>query len=196
MAISGLLLVVILVALAFNIFGGDETATTTTVDSTTTTAPQVVENAAIPILRVDCDPQGLGSYACSNLTAGVGNEFQVNWETLEADEDTLSIRLYFSQAMTVSRIEWANISDDTRFLQNHRARGITIDTNNQVTSFSTTLEDTPGVQIINYAALNADYIDITVHSTHRSQVVDGNSWPELAIDEITVWGRPPNTAGG
>lgn len=189
MAISGLLLIVILVALAFNIFGGDETATTTTVELSTTTS-QVVENAVIPILDVECEPQGLGSYACSNLAAGQNSEFQVNWETLEAEEETLRIRIKFSQAMTVSRLEWINIADETRFLQNHRARGITIDADNQVTSVSTTLEDTRGGQIVNYVAINANYIDITVHSSHRSQVVNGNSFAELAIDEIVVWGRP------
>lgn len=191
LAISGLLLIVILVALAFNIFGGDETATTTTTLAETTTTA-AVEEEVIPILRAECDPPGLGSYSCSNLTAGIApnNEFQINWETLEQEEGTLNIRLLFSQAMTIRRIEWTNISDDTRFLQNHRARGITIDANNQPTPVNLTLEDSPGTQIINYVAINADYVDITVHSTHRSQVVDGNSWPELAIDEIVVWGRP------
>lgn len=196
LAISGLLLIVILVALAFNIFGGEQTATSTTVESSSTTSSPAQENAVIPILRPTCDPEGLGSYACTNLTGGTSDEFQVNWETLEADEETLQIRLDFSQAMTVSRIEWVNIAEETRFKQNHRARGITIDADNQVTSVSVTLEDTPGLQDVNYAALNANYIIITVHSTHRSQVIGGNSFPELAIDEITVWGRPFVPAGG
>jgi hypothetical protein len=195
LAISGLLLIVILVALAFNIFGGDETATTTTVETSTTTS-QVVENAIIPVLNVECEPQGLGSFACSNLAAGIGSEFQVNWEELEAAEETLQIRILFSQAMTVSRLEWVNIADETRFLQNHRARGITIDADNQVTSVNATLEDIRGSQIVNYVALNANYIDVTVYSTHRSQVVSGNSYPEMAIDEIVVWGRPYVAPGG
>lgn len=197
LAISGLLLVVILVALAFNMFSGDNTAgSSTTLASTSTSTPPVAENGPIEILRADCTPPGLGSFACSNLVSGEGTEFQVNWEELEAAEETLTIRLSFAQPMIVARIDWTNISDQNRFLQNHRAMGITIDGNNQLTPLSTNLEDVPGAQLINYAAIGADYIEITVHSTFRSQVVDDRTFPELAIDEIVVIGRPSGTAAG
>lgn len=197
LAISGLLLIVILVALAFNMFSGDGTAgTSSSVASTSTSVPPVVENAPIEILRADCTPPGLGSFSCSNLVSGEGTEFQVNWEELEAAEDTLTIRLSFAQPMIVARVDWTNITDQNRFLQNHRAMGITIDGNNQLTPLSTNLEDVPGTQLINYAAIGADYIEITVHSTFRSQVVDDRTFPELAIDEIVVIGRPSGTAAG
>lgn len=197
LAISGLLLVVILVALAFNMFSGDPTAgTTTTLASSTTSTPQVVENGPIEILRADCTPPGLGSFACSNLTTGEGTEFQVNWEELEAAEETLTIRLSFAQPMIVERIDWTNISDQNRFLQNHRAMGVTLEADTQLTPLSTNLEDVPGVQIINYAAIGANYIEITIHSTFRSQVVADQTFPELAIDEIVVIGRPSGTAAG
>lgn len=195
LAISGLLLIVILVALAFNIFGGDETASSTTTESTSTTSTQPLENTPIQILSVTCEPIGLGSYSCSNLTDGTNSEFQVNWEDLEADESPLKIRLNFSQAMTVQRIEWVNIADETRFRQNHRARGISLDAPDHI-SFSHNLDDTPGTQDFRYAALDADYIDITVHSTYRSQVEDNQSFPELAIAEIVVWGRPHISTSG
>src|SRR5690606_9496836 len=73
------LLVVILVALAVNLFGGDGTATSTTVPtSTTTTEPQVVENAPIQVLSVTCTQPGLGPYVCDNLINGEGSEYQGN----------------------------------------------------------------------------------------------------------------------
>jgi hypothetical protein len=190
LAISGLLLVVIVVALIFNVFGGEETATSTTdVVGTTTTGGQT-ENNPIEVIRVDCVPVGLGSYSCNNLIAGEGSEFQVNWEELEAAETPLVITLYFREPMTVSRIEWSNLTDQVRFNQNHRARGLLLNSDNQVAEWVTELQDTPGLQIIDYAALNATWIEITVTSTHRAQVTEGNVWSEIAIDEITVWGRP------
>lgn len=197
LAISALLLVVILVALAFNMFSGDGTAnSSTTLGSTTTSTPQVVENFPIEILRADCTPPGLGSFDCSNLTTGLGTEFQVNWEELEAVEETLTIRLSFAQPMIVERVDWSNIADQNRFLQNHRAMGITLDADNQLTPLSTNLEDSPGTQIITWAAINANYVEITVHSTYRSQVVEDRTFPELAIDEIVIIGRPSGTAAG
>jgi len=201
LAISGLLLVVILVALIFNVFGGEETASSTTLATSTSTSVVQTENNVIEVIRVDClsssgEPQGLGSLTCANLIAGEGSEFQTNWEELEAAEETLKIKLYFREPMTVSRIEWINIGNETRFRQNHRARGLLLNSDNQVAEWVTELDDTPGLQIIDYAALNATWIEITVNSTHRAQVVDGNFFSEIAIDEITVWGRPAIVSSG
>lgn len=195
LAISGLLLVVILVALAFNMFNDDGVASSTTnPGSTTTSSAPPAENAPIEILTATCSHPGLGSYVCDNLTAGPGSEFQVNWEDLEAAEETLTIRLAFAQPMNVERIDWTNIADQNRFLQNHRAMGVTFDADNQLLPLSTNLEDSPGTQIIQWAALNANYVEITVHSTYRSQVVQDTTFPELAIDEIVVIGRPAPTS--
>jgi hypothetical protein len=196
LAISGLLLVVILVALAFNLFGGENTASSTTVPAVSTTASAPTENSPIEVIRADCVPPGLGSFACSNLIAGEGSEFQVSWEALEAEQQTLKITLYFREPMTVSRIDWVNISNEVRFTQNHRARGLLLNSDNQVTEWVTELDDTPGLQVVDYAALNATWIEITITSTHRSEVTDGNVYPEIAIDEITVWGRPAITGTG
>jgi hypothetical protein len=188
--------VVILVALAFNLFGDDTTAASTTAPPGSTTSSVTTENSPIEVIRADCVPPGLGSFACSNLVGGEGSEFQVNFEELELQEQSLKITLYFREPMTVSRIEWVNISDETRFRQNHRARGLVLNSDNQVAEWVTELDDTPGLQVVDYAALNATWIEITVTSTHRSVVTSGNVFPEIAIDEITVWGRPAITASG
>ena len=42
----------------------------------------------------------------------------------------------------------------------------------------------------------ANYVEITVHSTYRSQVVGDQSFSELAIDEIQVIGRPYTAPAG
>lgn len=188
-AIAALLFGVIIIALLFNFLGNGETTATTTTLGTTTTSAQA-ENQPIPILRHDCDPPGLGSFVCENLSAGPASEFQVNWEELEANEETLTIRLHFAQAMTVNRIEWTNISDDDRFLQNHRARGISVQADRAIAPLLWQLTDTPDTQTFDFAAVGAHYIDFEVVSTWRSQLVGGNVWPDLAIAEIVVWGRP------
>ncbi|MFO7299947.1 MAG: hypothetical protein DIU67_007125 [Actinomycetes bacterium] len=196
LAISGLLLIVILIALAFNIFGGDETAsgstTSTTVTSTTGT---VVEPTRIDVLRVSCDPPGLGSLVCENLTKGTGSEYQVNWEELEQQEKPIKIRLDFAQPMTISRIDWTNIQDNDRFLQNYRAQGITLSADGNIVDMTYTLKDEPGTQSITWPALDANYVEITIHSAYRSEVVNGKVFTELAIDEIEIIARPSNPEG-
>ncbi|MFV1962309.1 MAG: hypothetical protein ACC658_10795 [Acidimicrobiia bacterium] len=192
LAISGLLFVVVVVALIFNFFSGDGTAAETTLGSTTTTQPTIIEPAVIDILDVECSPEGLGSFSCADLVSGSNAEYQVSWEELEAEEGNIIIKMIFRQPMIVTRIDWTNITDPVRFRQNYRARGLTIDAQGSLTQVPHELEDTPGIQIVNYAAVNANWIEITVQSAYQAEVVDGNVFRELAIDEITIWGRPAN----
>lgn len=192
LGISGLLFLVIVVALLFNIFGGEETAADTTVQSTTTTEQVINDPTQIEILDVECLPQGLGAFTCGNLTSGNSNEYQVNWEELSEAEGNIKIKLIFDRPMIVTRIDWSNIEDPTRFRQNYRARGLTIDAQGSLTQRPHELQDTPGTQTIDYAALNANWIEITVQSAYFAERVADNIFRELAIDEIVVWGRPAN----
>lgn len=196
LAISGLLFIVIVVALLFNVFGGDGTATDSTIAVTTTTQPNVIEPAPIEVLDVTCDPEGLGSFTCANLISDSNAEYQVNWEDIQAAEGNITIRLVFRQPMIVTRIDWSSIEDPSRFRQNYRARGLTIDAQGSLTEVPAELEDTPGLQNLNYAAVNANWIEITIQSAYQAEVVDGNVFRELAIAGITIWGRPANPTSG
>ena len=197
LAISGLLFVVVIAALVVNAFGGEEEAAAPTTAVPTTTAPVVLENEPIQILKVECTPPGLGSFACSNLISGSSAEYQMRWEEL-AEGETVTIKLFFSQPMIVTQILWKNIEDPVRFAQNYRARGLRIDAQGSLTELPFELEDIPGTQSIDYAAVNANWIQITVQTAFQAEVVNNQVFRELAIDEITVIGRPaiPTTEGG
>ncbi|MFQ5523992.1 MAG: zinc-ribbon domain-containing protein [Acidimicrobiia bacterium] len=197
LAISGLLFIVVVVALLFNAFGDNEEVAASTTAVAPTTAPEVLENEAIAILKAECTPPGLGSFACSNLFSGSSAEYQIRWEEL-AEGDTVKIKLFFSQPMVVTQILWKNIEDPVRFAQNYRARGLRIDAQGSLTEVPFELEDIPGTQAIDYAAVNANWIEITIQSAFQAEVVNNQVFRELAIDEITVIGRPaiPTTEGG
>lgn len=192
LAISGLLFVVIVVALGFNFFSGDPEATATTVPVTVTTQPAQTEPAKIDILDVQCSQEGLGNLTCDNLIDGTPAEYQVNWEEIEAAEDTVSIRLVFDRPMVVTRIDWSGIEDPDRFKQNYRARGLTVKADGSLTDVLIELEDTPGLQTENYATLNANFVDIVINSAWQAEVINGNVFREMAIAEIEIWGRPSN----
>jgi hypothetical protein len=194
LAISGLLLIVIVIAVIFNVFSGDPAASDTTVPASSTTVATVVEPAKIAILDVQCSQEGLGSFACENLIDGTPAEYQVNWEEIELAEETLTIRLVFDRPMVVTRIDWSGVSDPDRFRQNFRARGLTVDADGSLTEVLIELEDTPGLQTENYATLNANFVDITIQSAYQAEVVNGNVFREMAIAEIEIWGRPANAA--
>ncbi len=93
LAISGLLLGVILIALFFNIFTGDDPEASASTTTTTTTLPAPAELGPIEILEETCTPQGISGFICANLTSGTPDEYQVSWE--ENADQGITIELSF-----------------------------------------------------------------------------------------------------
>ncbi|MGD2060308.1 MAG: zinc ribbon domain-containing protein, partial [Acidimicrobiia bacterium] len=188
LAISGLLLGVILIALFFNIFTGDDSTASESTTTTSTTVPVVVEPGPIDILDQSCEPPGIGSLICANLTSGTTEEYQVSWE--ETSTDGVKITFTFFEQMAISQIQWRNIEDPTRFRQNYRASSIVIQAQDSLTPTPASLTDQPGTQLVPYSALNTATLEITVVDVFQAEVVEDNVFDELAIDEITIIGRP------
>jgi len=191
LAISGLLLGVILIALFFNIFNGDDPGAGVSTTTTSTTLQVLPDPAPIEILNQTCEPEGISGLGCTNLTSGTfgqGNEYQVSWE--ENQGEGVTITLSFFEPMAVTGIEWINIEDNTRFLQNYRAQSLVITSQDSLTEVPWPLEDTPGTQLIRYSALNTTRIVIQVVEAYQAQETDDNRFDEIAIDEIVVIGRP------
>lgn len=188
LAISGLLLGVILIALFFNIFSGDPSAANASTTTTSTTVPVIADPGPIEVLNQTCDPQGIGGFVCANLTSGTPEEFQVSWE--ENASQGITITLDFFEPMAITAIEWINIEDQTRFSQNYRAQSLTIQAQDSVTEVPVRLEDQRGTQQIPYSALNTTSLVIKVVEAYEAKVVEENRFEEIAINEIVVIGRP------
>ncbi len=194
LAISALLFAVVVVAVLFNVFNGDETPSSTTLTASSSTSPTSQELAPIEPISVECDPPGIGSFVCDNLISGSDAEYQITVEDL-AEGENVVIRLTFREPMSVTRIDWSNIEDPTRFKQNYRAHGIVVNAQDSLTTIPFQLEDTPGTIPIEYSAIDTNWIEITIESTYTAEVTEGNVFTELAIQEITVIGRPSTTEG-
>jgi hypothetical protein len=52
------------------------------------------------------------------------------------------------------------------------------------------LQDVPGEQVIPFAAIGANWIEFEIASEYAATVTEGNVFRDIAIDEITVIGRP------
>lgn len=196
-AIGGLLLGVIVIALLFQIFGGDDPATTTTLSAestSTTVAP--VEVTVLEPLDVTCSVEGLGSFTCSNLISGTDALYQINWVEHEATGEPLTITIRFPIAVAIARIDWHNISnDETRFRRNFRARALTISADDSFSDVQRDLQNLPGVQEIEFASRNTNQVTIDITSAWNAEVMDEQVFTEIAIDEIQVLGRPATTGG-
>ncbi len=201
MAISALILGVALVALMFNLFSGDETpATSTTLAAEETSTTTTVPPRPIDVLSVECSPPGLASFRCDNLVNGREGEWQVNWEKLGPD-DEVTITLIFNEPMVIRGLIWENIEESDRFYQNYRAKSILAQAKGEV-AIPITLEDAPGSQNVPYASMRAVQLTITVKEAYPAEVRNDKVYSELAIEGITVLGRPvgnlstPTTGGG
>ena len=199
-ALLGLLALVGLVAFIINLFSGDDPSTTTTLAGdggvSTTVAPEVIENPdVLDILNVNCEPEGLGGdFACANLIDANPGSFQVNYNELPDGEKSITIRITFAQPVEVTRIVWTNLEDESRFRRNYRAKGISLEAEGNPFVIPQELQDAPGEQSFDFATIRANFIEITIQSVYQAEVVDGEEpFDELAIEEISVIGRPVQT---
>ena len=192
LAISGLLLAVIIIALIFNFGSGDPSANTDT--STSTSAPTgttvLAQPGPVTILDEVCTPEGISNLICDNLTNGEGTEYQVSWEETVAEEGEVTIFLTFEEPIAISSIRWVNINDETRFRQNYRAESLTILAQDSLSVTPVELRNIQGTQDIPFVSLETATLEIKVVSAYPPEVVNDNIFDELAIDEIVVIGRP------
>lgn len=193
LAISALLFAVVVIALLFNIFNGDGETPVTTIASGSTTTTGIQELAPIEILAADCSREGIGAFVCDNLISDTTPEYQFNYEEVPEGEP-ITIRLTFNQPMVVQRVDWVNLEDATQFKRNYRARGIVINAQDSLQPTPLQLEDVPGLQPIPYAAIDTNWIEITIESDYPAEVVDDNVFKEMAILQIQVIGRPATTS--
>ncbi len=195
MAISGLLLGVVVIAVLFNIIaGGDEEPTDTTLAATTTTTTVPVEPAPIDVLSVNCSVPGIAGFECRNIIDTGDLEYQVNWETLDPEQD-VTIELIFAEPMVVTGFQWENLPEGDRFYQNYRARGISVsDGTPNAVALPMTLEDEPGAQFQEYASLRTLKLEIAIDTVYLPQERNGQIFTELAVKGITVTGYPAPSA--
>jgi hypothetical protein len=142
------------------------------------------------VLSESCSVEPISSFVCTNLTSGTDDSYQLNWEELQAEEGTLTIRLTFDQPMVVQEILWRNLTDPVRYQQNYRPRGLIITASDAITSVNWELDDTPGEQVITFAAIGANWIQFEIASEYVATLTEDNVFKEMAIEEITVIGRP------
>lgn len=195
LAISALLFGVVVVALLFNVFNGDDPvagASTTVASATSTT---IAELAPVDILDVECNQEGVGSFVCANLIDDSEAEYQFDYEAVPEGE-AITIRLIFDRPTVVQRIDWINLEDATRLKRNYRARGIVIEADNSLQPVLVQLEDLAGSQPVAFAALDATSIQITIESDFPAEVVDEERFTEMAIQELRVIGRPGGVTNG
>lgn len=189
MAIAALLGAVVIIALLFNIFTGDEEPISTTIAATSTTT-STPDPEPINVLSVDCTVPGIVGFECLNLIDSGSGEYQINWEALEEGQQ-VTIDLIFAEPMVVTGFIWENLPEGDRFFQNYRAQAISVvDGTPNAMPLTITLDDQAGLQTQRYASLRTLKLSITIETTYLPQERNGQIFTELAIKGIQPIGYP------
>jgi len=189
MVLAGVILSVALLALVVNVFkGGDEAAATTT--TTTTSIP--VEIKALAPVSTRCSSQ-LADYPCTALT---DTDLDNRWNATEGGVGA-ELTFLFSPPVQITELFIDNVQNEESFRRNARAKGLEITTDDIVQSIIVELDDTNAPQKVQIGSIRTSSLTIKITSAYPGQVYEGKEpFPELAMQQITFYGRVSPDAGG
>lgn len=179
-------LVVLLVTVLFNLFGGDDPVEPTTV-AVTTSPPETDFVQPVEPTTVEASSTLNATFAADNLLDG---DTATEWQDagLRGDEATLVFR--FQQPVSITEIEIVNLPDPTRFKQNWRIKGYKITVDDLGYEISGQLQDVNTPQTIPVASVGTRVLTLTVTTAYASQAVDGGvPFDELALADVRFFGR-------
>ncbi len=197
---------VVILALGFQIFGGNDEETaaadgtpaagdngTANPDPEDTTATTLGTLDRIPPIKIECSSQyNDTTLACANLIDG---DSETLWNDSGLQGVGAVFTVTFAQPVALQQLSFTNVEDEVRFQRNYRINGVEIVAN-----------DLPGLPIIGQLpnentrdhvvvtqTLGTTDLVITVVSTYPAQVVGDRAFDELALGEIEFWGRVVET---
>jgi hypothetical protein len=181
-------LIVTLIALFMNIFGGDDTAspeTTTTQAPATTLATAPVEELQPSTVEASSE---LGTqWVAENLIDG---NLATEWQDRSLSGRGAVLTFRFQQPVAISEIEIYNLPDDDRFRQNYRIRGYRITVDDLSYEITGQLTDVNTRQVIQVASISTRTLVLEVTSTFESEAIgDGVPFAELALADVRFFGR-------
>lgn len=196
---AAVIAVVAIIAFFYNAFVGDDAPTPTTTangaQSTSSTAagnggspPETVELTAN---RVVPSAQLSGFPADNLIDSDPSTMWQVGQEGVGA-----TLTFFFPEPVALERIEFKNISDEAKFLQNFRVRGLRISPDDTTRPTIVELANTRDVQPVAIQTTLTKTVRIEVTSTYPAEAVgDQQPFKELAIEDIKFFGTVVSDGG-
>lgn len=189
--LAGVVLFVAMLALVFNALSGSDDPVAASTSTVGSTAP-VAAIAKLTPFEITCSTE-LASFPCEALIDG---DPATSWNAAEGEGINATITFFFNPAVQITEMIIENVDDEERFLRNQR-----------IESMEVSIDDLQQVAVERLADTNAEPHRIELRSLGTSSVViritgayPGQSfegrepYPELAVQEITFYGRPAPTA--
>ncbi len=199
--LTAVVLVVALLALVVNLFGGDDEPSATGADGGTgTSVPST--GPTTPTLAIEklTPTNVLASSELPAFPAGalIDDDPTTSWNDASLKGEGAELQFFFAEPVQISQIVIQNVEDEARFTRNYRIRGVEITVDDLATTIIRTLEDTRARQTIDIGSLETRTVVVKVTDTYAAAPFGGEPpFEELALQEVSFFGRAsPSASGG
>ncbi len=186
--LAAVVLIVALVALMMNIFGGSdesELAGPETSTSTTTRLTLVPPQELVPT-SVKASSELNDSFGAANLIDG---DPETRWNDNSLRGVGAWLEFTFSPAVQITEIVFQNAEDDEAFKRNYKIQGYQIEVNDLNVAISGRLLNSNEPQRVKIASLETFNLKIFVTTTHLAEPVgEAPPFSELALQGIQFFG--------
>lgn len=186
--LAAVVLVVALVALMMNIFGGGDETDIAGPNTSTSTSTTVINTAPIEII-----PTSTKASSQLNESFGPGNLIDGDPETRWNDNSLRGVGAWleftFSPAVQITEIVFQNVEDDESFKRNYKIQGYQIEVNDLNVPISGRLLNSNEPQRVKIASLETFNLKIFVTTTHLAEPVgEAPPFSELALQGVQFFG--------
>ncbi|MCB1246034.1 MAG: discoidin domain-containing protein [Acidimicrobiia bacterium] len=188
--LAAVVLVVALVALMMNIFGGDGGTDVVGPETTSSSSTSIPVSAPVEIIPVGATASSEYSdqFSAENLIDG-------NPETRWNDNSLRGVGAWleftFSEPVQITEMVFQNVEDDEAFKRNYKIQGYQIEVNDLNVPISGRLQNSNEPQRVKIASLETFKLKVFVTTTHLAEPVgELPPYTELALQDVTFFGYP------
>jgi hypothetical protein len=183
--LGGVVVLVALIALFMNLWGGEDTVAPDDQTSTSLASDETVAQVAIAPASVDASSE-LDGYEASQLIDG---DISTYWNDQSARGTDAQLDFVFAQPVALSEMELTNIQERDPFRQNYRIKDIEITVDDLELQLTFTVPDSRDPYRITLDTLHTTRLTLRVLSTYPGEPVgDSPAFDELALAEVRFFG--------
>jgi hypothetical protein len=186
--LAAVVLIVALVALMMNIFGGSEETDVAGPESSTSTSTTIALTAPQELIptSVKASSELNESFGAENLIDG---DTETRWNDNSLRGVAAWLEFTFSPAVQITEIVFQNVEDDESFKRNYKIQGYQIEVNDLNVPISGRLLNSNEPQRVKIASLETFNLKIFVTTTHLAEPVgEAPPFSELALQGIQFFG--------
>lgn len=191
MVLAAVILIVALIALLINLFGGSDTPASPSDVTTTSTSLPVQAIEELKVLNVVASSE-LPGYSASFL---IDSDPTNSWNDTQEEAGPATLSFTFAQPVTITQIMLQNVTDEERFHRNYRIQDYEIVIDDLPTTTSGTLQDTNQPQTVTVPSVSTTQLTLRIISSYPAEAWNGKiPFRELALQEVKFFGRPATTS--